>query len=239
MIDSEKVYGLKDPIWFPPLNVIRHYKAHLDPMSADQKISKEFRKADEVFVAAIALLGIQLEGAEPYWMQAVPDSEHSPDVRSGRWVPAPISTRAPNFEMQDVEVVGFFPESGEDIPIFLTRTKLSKQKAYDPRTTILCHIQKNISIPSLQTITKTLQGNNAVCPVIVLGRTHPTRKDYILFQVHPQFKVIAKYNIEEILKNHPDTRVLNLQRGSKPKNESHPEEKHCPFESLGFACPLI
>lgn len=237
--NSEKVYGLKDPVWYAPYNVVYHYGKHLDSLSADQKTTKAFKKADELMVAAIALVGIQLDaGGEPFWMQPVSDSEGSPDVRTGHWLP-PVGTHAPFFEMQDVEVVGFMPKPGEDLASFLSRTKLSKDKAYDARTTILCHMQTGAHIPSLPAITADLQSTGAVCPVIVLGRTHPEHKDYTLFQVHPRFKNIADYNVIDALNAENRSGVLNLRLGSKPSNESRPEEKHCPFESLGFECPLI
>lgn len=237
--DSQKVYGLKDPIWYPAVNVIHHFGTHLNPLPADQKNTKVFKKAGEMLVGAVAIVGIQLDGGEPYWIQAVPDSEESPDVRSGRWLP-PVGEKAPFFEMQDVEIVGFVPQAGEDIASFLARTKLSKEKAYDARTTVLCHTETGVNIPSLPAITEALRGTGAVCPVIVLGRVHPDRQEYLLFQVHPQFKIIAEYNVMEVLKSFPPAKVFNLsRRGSKPGNEDRPDEKHCPFESLGFPCPLI
>ncbi len=236
--NSSKVYGLKDPIWYPPQHVVYHYGMHLDPLPEDQKHTKAFRKADELLVATIALLGIQFDAKEFYWIQPVSDSEDSPDVRTGRFLPQGECI-VPNFEIQDVEVVSFLPQPGEDIASFLSRTKLSKAKAYDDKTVILCHIQKGIRISSLPAITEALRGTGAVCPVIVLGRAHPTRKDYFLFQVHPQFKLVIDYNVDNILKVQPHRSVLHLRRGSKPSNESRPEEKHCPFESIGFDCPLI
>jgi hypothetical protein len=220
------------------LNVIYHYGTHLDILPEEQKKTKLFRKADEMLVTAIALLGIHIDDSKQYWLQPVPDSERTPDVRTG--TPAPfVVGEVPLFETQDVEVVSFMPELGEDIPIFLSRTKLSPDKAYDAKTTVLCHVQTGIHIPSLPAITESLRGTNAVCPVMILGRTHPTDKDYILFQVHPQFKIIAEYNVKEVIEKNPHTGVLNIKKGSKPNNESRPEEKHCPFESLGFDCPLI
>jgi len=232
------VYGINDPIWYPPFHVIYHYGKHLDPLPENQKYSKAFRKAEELLKGAVALLGIQLEAGELYWIQPVPDSEGSPDVRTGRYLPQGAGI-VPNFEMQDVEVVSFLPEPSEDIASFLGRTKLSKEKAYDAQTTILCHIEKGIQVPSLLAITEALRGTGAACSVIVMGRTHPTRKDYVLLQVHPRFKEIVNYNVEEACAQRPRRSVLNLRRGSKPSNEYRPQEKHCPFESMGFDCPVI
>ncbi|MDE1946071.1 MAG: hypothetical protein KGH93_02645 [Patescibacteria group bacterium] len=236
--EKRETYWLEDTIWHTPLNVIYHYSVHLDILPVEQKKTKSFRKADEMLKAAIALLGIHIDDSKQYWLQPVPDSEKTPDVRTG--TPAPlVEGQPPLFETQDVEVVDFIPEPGEDIATFLGRTKLSPGKAYDAKTTILCHIQTEIYTPSLQGITGTLRENSAVCSVLVLGRTHPTRKDYALFQVHPQFKIIAEYNVKEALEKNPQTGTLHMRRGSKPNNKSRPEEKHCPFESLGFECPLI
>lgn len=236
--NAEKAYWLKDPIWYAPLSVMYHYGVHLDSLPAEQKTTRAFKKADELMVGAIALLGIQLDESELYWIQPVSDSEGTPDVRTGRWL-APVGTHAPFWEYQDVELVSFIPQPDEDIASFLSRTKLSPDKAYDAKTVVLCHMQKGAFIPSLPAITEALRGTIAVCPVIVMGRTHPERKDYTLFQVHPQFKVIANYNVEEVLKTQPRRGVLNLRRGSKPLNISRPNDEHCPFESMGFECPLL
>ena len=236
--NSEKTYWLKDPIWYAPPSVIYHYGIHLDPLPPEQKTSTAFKKADELLVAAIALLGIQLDETELYWMQPVSDSEGSPDVRTGRFL-SPQGAHAPHFEYQDVELVAFVPQAGEDVASFLSRTKLSKAKSYDDKTIILCHMQKGASVPSVPAITEALRSTGAVCPVIVMGRTHSGRKDYTLFQVHPQYKEIAAYNLDEILKTQPRRSVLNLRRGSKPSNESRPNDEHCPFESMGFVCPLL
>jgi hypothetical protein len=234
---DSKAYWLKDPIWYAPHSVIYHYGQHLDPLPPENKFTKEFKKADELLVAAHALLGIQIAEGD-HWMQPVADSEGSPDVRTGHFLP-PDGQHAPHWEYQDVEVVSFLPQPNEDLGKFLSRTKLSKAKAYDEKTIILFHIQTGTQINSWEEIATALQNTSAVCPVIGLGRTHPERKDYVLFQLHPQLKVIANYNLNEILKAQSPRSVLNLRRGSKPSNTKRPNEEHCPFESMGFACPLL
>jgi hypothetical protein len=235
--DSEKVYGLKDPIWFAPINVIYHYGAHLDPLPTNQKKSKAFRKADEILVSAIMLLGIQIAESEEYWMQAVSDAEQSPDVRTGKWIPV-ANNRAPDFQMQDIEVVSFVPEKNETLGTFLKRTKLSGQRSYDAKTTILCHMLTGAPTPTKE-IVEELGETGAVCPVLVLGRTHPTEKKYALLQVFPQYKIIAAYDVIQTLNKRTHTGVLNLRRGSKRNIEHRPEEKQCPFHSVGFECPII
>lgn len=235
--NSEKVYGHVDPVWFAPLNVIFHYGAHLERLPIEQKKSKAFRKADEMLASAIMLLGIQVAEMEEYWMQTVSDTEQSPDVRTGKWVSV-TNNRAPDFQMQDVEVVSFVPEKDETLGMFLKRTKLSGQRAYDAKTTILCHMLTGAPTPT-RAIARELRDTGAVCPVMVLGRTHPTEKKYALLQVFPQYKIIAAYDVVELLRKQTHAGVLNLKRGSRPSNEYRPEEKQCPFHSVGFDCPVI
>lgn len=234
---SSKAYWLRDSIWYAPHSVIYHYAAHLDPLPVEQKKSKAFKKADELLIAAHALLGIQINDGD-HWMQAVPDSEESPDIRTARPLPSD-GIHAPHWEYHDVEVVSFMPAPGEDIGTFLTRTKLSKAKAYDDKTIVLLHIQTGTQIKSWEEVAATLKATGAVCPVIALGRTDAVRKDYALFQLHPRLAALANYNLDDILKTQSRRSVLNLKRGSKPSNESRPNEEHCPFESLGFKCPLL
>lgn len=233
-----QISTLKDPVWYAPLNVLWHYHEHMEGLSAEERKTKRFRKAEEFNNAAKMLVGIQLDEGNQYWMQLVPDSEESPDARSGRFLPS-VDGRAPHFTMQDIEVVTYAPVPGEDIASFLLRTKLAKKKAYDELTAILCHIPTATHIPSVQQITRDLQSSGARCPVVVLGRTHATRDDYTLFQVYPGYKEIANYNLQETLLKQGHTGVLNMKRGSKPGNERRDGEEHCPFESLGYDCPLI
>lgn len=237
-IDNEsKVYWLENPIWYAPHSVIYHYAQHLDTLPPEQKSTKAFKKADELLVVAHALLGIQITEGD-HWMQAVADLEESPDVRTGHWLPSD-GQHAPYWEYQDVEVVMFFPEPHENIGKFLSRTKLSKTKAYDEKTIILLHIQAGTKVDSWGDIAIALQNTGAVCPVVGLERIHPERKDYVLFQLHPRLKVMANYNLNDILKVQPPRSVLNLHRGSKPSSIKRPNEEHCPFESMGFVCPLL
>lgn len=238
MSSKIETYWLEDTFWYAPLDVIYHYGVDLDSLPNNQKSSKHFKKADEMLVTAIALLGIQLDDSRKYWLQLVPDSEGSPDVRTG--CPAPlVKGEPPLFETQDIEVVGFMPEPSENIATFLCRTKLSPEKAYDAKTLVLCHMQTGANIPSLPAITEALQVTGAICPVMILGRTHPERRDYSLFQIYPQFKTIADYNVLDVLKTQTHTGALNLNRGTQPRNISQSRGKHCPFESLGFECTQI
>jgi hypothetical protein len=234
-----KQYFLKDPVFYAPLNVLWHYNQHIENLPLHEQKEKRFRKANEFNLAAIALVGIQLDEGNQYWMQLVSDEEQSPDARSGRFLPSE-DERAPHFTTQDIEVVSYMPKPGEDIASFLLRTKLDvKGKSYDEFTTILCHIPGNIHIPSLQQIARELSNSGAKCPVVILGRTHVTQDDYTLFQVYPGYKNIADYNLQKTLLKQGHAGVMNLHRGSKPENERRDEEKHCPFESLGYDCPLI
>ncbi|MBP9827940.1 hypothetical protein KBC55_02180 [Patescibacteria group bacterium] len=233
----EKVYCLEDPRWFAPINVISHYSSHLDSLPREQKKTKAFRKAYELFLGAIMLLGIQEVENDVYWIQPVSDEEQSPDVRTGRQVPV-NNGHAPDFERQDIEVVAFIPKPGENLSEFLQRTKLSGNKSYDSKTTILCHIQTGSPVPKI-TITDELRKTKAVCPVLVLGRTHPTDHQYLLLQVSPNYKIIAQYDAKALLLKQAHQGSLNLRRGSKPDNEHRPNDKHYPFESMGFTCSLI
>jgi|GEM_PF-1569590 len=236
--DTTKTYWLADTIWYAPSNVIVHFGAHLSPLPPEQKKTKEFRKAEEMLASAFSLIGMQHATKERFWIQPVPDTERSPDVRTGH-AGKRIEGQPRLFETQDVEIVGFMPNQYEDIAAFLRRTKLCPDKAYDAKTTILCHLQTGASVPSLPAITDALRGGNAVCPVFILGRTSKDKNDFILFQVHPQFAVIAEYNVEQELLKQKHSGALNLRRGTSDDEHKRPCEQHCPFESLGFECPLL
>lgn len=222
---------MKDPIWYAPLNVIFHFKKHEN--SASFKNHKHFKKAEEAFFVATMLVGIMAIQERNYWMQIVGDDEGSPDIRTGNYK-NPRGTRNNPWTTQEVEVVTFEDHSNESLLEFLKRTKLSQKKAYDPFTTILCRIKKDVHIPPLKTLVAELMKENYQSPIIILGKTSRDQETYKIAPINPQLDLVMEFDLAKELEAKKHTGVLNLKRGSDPIFDSHPQDKHYPFEKIGI-----
>lgn len=222
---------MKDPIWYAPLNVILHFKKN--ESSASFKNHRHFKKAEEAFFVATMLVGIMAIQRKKYWVQIVDDDERSPDIRTGNYK-NPRGTRCNSWTTQEVEVVTFEDHSNESLLEFLKRTKLSQKKAYDPFTTILCRINKDVRIPPLETLVSELRKENCQSPIIILGKTSTDQEMYKIAQIYPQLDLVIEFDLAKELEANKHTGVLNLKRGLDPIFDSHPEDKHYPFEKIGI-----
>lgn len=222
---------MTDSRWYSALNAIMHFRADVESTDA----SKTARKAEELCVAAIALVALQEVEQRQFWIQPVSDKEQSPDVRTITFYDKGDGS-APDGVMQDVEVVSYEFVSGESVPGFLLRTKFAKGKAYDEQTTILLHIKEATKYPGAKEWEEVLGGSHHRSPVMLLGRAHPIEPVYTLIQVYPGYKKILEFNLPDLLKKQGYSGVLNLRRGSKKKNVRYDSEKHCPLEIMGIKC---
>lgn len=223
---------LEDPIWYPPLNVAHYFMMLEGCTNEDDKKQKPFRKAEEMFAVSLMLLGIEKAQNRKYWLQAVGDDAQSPDVRTGTFTP-PTTSAAPMFSTQDVEVVTYDENSTDSLFDFLKRTKLSPSSSYDELTTVLCRIRRGAQLPPLHELHKQLASIGSKVPVMILGKISPDQDLYKIFQVNPAIDLVVEFNLaEELRRQH--TGILKLKPGSKSDNQSFPDEKHYPFEKLGF-----
>lgn len=230
---NEMVF-LNDPIWYSPLNVISHFKRIEKELSISEHTSKKFRKAREAFEVAVMLVGMRLILNREFWLQLVGDELESPDVRTGTFT-LPTKTKADDFSIQDVEVVEYNNHSRETLIDFLKRTKLSNKKSYDPLTTILCYINRNMYCPPLRDLHNDLrkEGIKGInCPIILVGKTLPEKETYKIAQINPSVDLIAEFDLIKELKDKKYKGVLSLLRGTTPKFDYCRNEKHLPFEKI-------
>lgn len=226
---------LADNLWFPPLNVIHHFRE----LERQRKIvpgSKIYRKAAECYIVAISLMGIMKTLNREFWMQLVSDDEGSPDVRTGCYEK---KIRDNDFAVQDVEVVTFDEHTSETNLInFLMNTKLARKKSYDDQTTILCHVHRPILVPPYAELQKALAEKNLAthAPIIIIGKSDPVKETYSMAQIYPTVDLVATFDLVQECLRHPKRRVLRLKRSGKSTIEvmSTPDEKHYPFEKLGL-----
>lgn len=231
---SDSNLSLTNKIWFSPVNVIYHFMK----LESEGKIAhgkKHYRKCCEAFIVAISLVGVIKMLKREFWMQVVDDKEQSPDTRTGCYNK---KTRDNDFAIQDVEVVTYESNSPESLFDFLLRTKLSNKKAYDERTTILCHINRVTQMPSVQELNQQLLAKNLniKSPVIIVGKVDSEKEIYHMAQIYPTVDLETTLDIMIECKARKYNGVLKLNRSAKGTIELiyNPEEKHYPFEILGF-----
>ncbi len=225
---------MTDNLWFPPLNVIHHFR-ELERQGKLVPGSKIYRKAAEGYIVAISLMGVMKILGREFWMQLVSDDEGSPDVRTGCY---DKKIRDNDFSVQDVEVVTFDEHASEDNLIdFLMNTKLARKKSYDDQTTILCHVHRPTWVPPYAELQASLANKHLTtkAPVIVIGRSDPTKEIYKMAQIYPAVDLVTSFDLIEECHKHPKRHILRLRRSGKPTIEvvSNPKEKHYPFEKLG------
>lgn len=224
---------LSDPIWFPPINVVHHFKR----LEREGKLVRgvaPYKKAHEAYAAAISLLGYMKGSQKEAWLQMVDDKEQSPDVRTGYYEKKAHDN---DFSYQDIEVVSFEEHSTGSVLDFLLATKLSGKKAYDDKTTILCHVQKPTYLPPWRSITRSLKELQLKTKpnVIILGRIHPVQEKYVVARVYPEADFAIEFDLaEECKKGSRGTLALTRSAKGLLQFDRHPTEKHYPFEKLGI-----
>ena len=227
---------MKDKRWFSALNVVAHFGTDFAPGLGTPQTRK---KAEEMWAVAVMIAGIQEAVGSEYWMQSVSDTEGSPDVRTTTIVNRPAG-RAPDYAMQDVEVVTYTAaSSSESLPEFLLRTKLSPKKAYDSLTTILIWAKDSAYCPPRTEWDTVLAGVKSSVTVVLVGQSKENEPVYSLIQVHPDRKNVIEFDLNKTLLKQGYTGVITLSRGVKDVTVARPEEEHCPFESIGVDCLLM
>jgi len=234
---DEKIF-MEDPIWFSPINVIHHVHELSIVLNEKQKNSKEFKKVIEANVTALMLMGLMKINGEQYWMQIVDDNEQSPDIRTINY----SSKKDEKFDFmdqEDVEVVEYESHSAGNIPDFPASTKFKKTKGYDSKTHILCHFGEGVvlNIPSEKDLKKQMEVIDSKSPIVVLVEMSKSDSTYKLVQLNPQVRDLVEFKLKEeidrLVKN-GYIGVYVFKKGSRKPVESKPDEKHYPFEKVGY-----
>jgi len=223
---------MTDSLWFPPLNIAAHHEADFRGLTPPKKV-------EEMMAVAIAMTGLQELQQKRYWIQGVPDTERSPDVRT-MFRDEVVDGRAPQAHQQDVEVVDYTPYSTEmNLAEFVAATKLSSRKGYDALTNILVNVQAGTRLPLATEWTATLGPTRKVNKVLVLGLISQSQPFYRLAVVHPVVEGAVDFHAIDLMKRHESGGGMRFVRGTKARDWKTPNEKHCPFEKFGVKCNLI
>ena len=221
-----------DSIWYPALNVAAHYELDFAKI-------KPPKKAEEMMAVAMAIAGMQELHRKPYWIQGIPDTEQSPDVRT-MCCDSSVGGAAPQCYQQDVEIVSYTEYSAnETLASFVAKTKLAKDSAYDELTTILVNVQASVRLPSSKEWTDVLGATEKKNPVLVLGRINPDRHEYRLVVVHPVVEGAIDYHAPTLLRKQGYAKVAKWVRGTKANQVEIDDERHCPFEKFSVRCEVL
>lgn len=213
-------------IWFSPKIVLARYAKKEKELGKAIKKHPDYKQIREARSVAIMLLGMIKKQEVPYWIQMVNPKERTPDIRTMRLLERP--GKSDWMEVQDVEVVTLNKFTDEAIDVFLKRTKLSIKKAYPAKTTVLCHIDRNIKTKPWREIHSSLERIKTKNDTFLLGRVDPERQIYQLARIHPSLDMLTTYDaVEEAIK-FPGRDRRRFIKGSKKASFWEPEN-HEPF----------
>lgn len=220
-----------DKIWYRPKNVIAHFQA-------DFSSGTPPKKAQELMAVTVAAIAMEIIDKVRYLVQAVDDSEESPDVRLLFSVPSE-GGKAPECYQLDIEVVTYTTHSAsQSLSDFVKSTKFAPTKGYDECTMVLVNIEHGTKIPQPMDWEASLKSTGRRNRVLVLGRLDATKPIHRLASVYPEFEGGIDFNAADLLSKQDDG-VVRWTLGAKAATVYESTEKHCPFEKLGVKCTLI
>jgi len=215
--------------WFaPPYVIVKANEALQRASTLSSAKRNELEKAaKEARAAAIFLVGLTDLTGNPFRMQLVDPKDGAPDIRS---MVLTESTRSqPDMEYQDLEVVTLDHHSDEALDEFILRTKLSKKKAYQPDTMVLCFIDKTISgARPWKYVADALAHSDKDLSVYVAGRVEPVDLVYAMARVFPNFDSVRKFNLEDASRAQRMTGTEFLERGRRRTSPRLPRGDHPP-----------
>ncbi len=224
----------KPLVVFSPLNVIDHFH-RLEATFLKSGIRSgvkydAFRKAQEASFVAEALAGRRSADGEDYWLRIVDDKDQSPDIKTYSWQK---SGKVPDHMWEHyVEVTEYEHHSSEPLVEFLQKRKLHKYRD-DSQLIILCRVSRPTSLPPLTDIKRDLVQKKAVNPILICGIISTPEEPKIMFrliQIEPDANAVPESHDFDL-----KAELLNMKyAGVLVLNDPTSENKHYPFEVLGF-----
>lgn len=231
--DAIASYNTLRDSWYSPIHVIRGFH-FLGQRYGDNINKSEFKKAKEMFVASVALLGAYEFSPENKYFLQLNKQSATPDVMAG------MQTEQKGagilLELMQMEITEFeehFPV--DDIIEFLKMTKLSSKKRYGDKTAIVCMVNRKLPFNN-KLISEKIKILNPSSTVYIVGRVHgeaPTK--FVIFSPFPNLTKPVKYDIAETAnKYHIPPRVkFHISNANKIQYEqfnSDPENVYTMFD---------
>lgn len=199
-LDHSATYDVQKSPWYSPIRVIEGFRL-LGHEYGDNISKGDFKKAREMFVSAVALLGAYELSEENIYFLQINNQSESPDVMAAK------QTERPNgpilLELAQMEVVEFeehFPSN--DLIDFLKKTKLSPKKVYGDKTLIVCMVNRFLPLNHID-IGERIKSLNPKSSIYIIGRSQgddPAK--FVIFSPYPKLTKPIKYDVYESSKKY-------------------------------------
>lgn len=203
-------YNAQEKHWVSPRLVLLFYD-DLVKKYRDQILESKYKKAHEAKSVALSVLAHHKNNKNKYLMQVPKEVNESPDIVTMFLDKPKENERGIQLRLHDIEVIEYKTEETQELSDFLIEKKLDptkSKKAYDDKTTILCHVRKAtvIYFEKIHTDIKKLSPKAHVEILTKIGSG-----EYNLTQVWPS-KGSQNFNVLEEAKNYPkpDSLLLGL-----------------------------
>lgn len=197
--------------WYSPKKVIQSF-IWLAQNYGDNIHHHLFKKAREMHIAAITLLGAyKLSSDNKYFLQLNKQSD-TPDVIATALmeVPGELITLVHN----QMELVEFEDHhSGFDVYEFLKQKKLSSNKKYDKHTMIICLINKIIQL-NTDDLVKKLNELKPEHSIYIVGRADESDSDkFVIFSPYPDKFDPITFGVSETANSYELPESVMMVRG--------------------------
>ncbi len=201
--------------WYSPKKILDEFE-DLREQYPEKIYDSVFKKAREMFVGAVALLGAyELSSDNKYFMQLNTQST-SPDIIAIN--PTERGKAGVLMEVNQLEITEFENHFlSDDLVTFLRTTKISPKRDYGEHVIIICVVNREILIDSKK-INQQLKILKPKSTIYILGRSIDAKTgDFTIFSVWPTLTKILNYNVNLTASKYFLPSRVNLDRGFTEK----------------------
>lgn len=187
--------------WYSPHIIVDYFELLRSQYGGAVQNDFLFKKAREMFSAAIALFGAyELAPENKYYLQ-INNQGTSPDVMTAKRMKLPDGTVL--LEMIQIEVVEMEEHAKtDDVVDFLLNTKLSPKKGYSNKMMIVCFINRVVPIRHKK-IHERLKHVSPKSTIYICGRPlNAPMGTFVIFSPYPMLTKPVTYNINETAKKY-------------------------------------
>lgn len=191
---SQINYDVQKDSWYSPIEVINHFEK-LRSVYKSAVYDNVFKKAHEMFVGAVSLLGAyELSPENKYFMQ-INRQAGSPDVMAAKQIEN--GGKGILLELNQMEITEFEDHfKSDDIVEFLKSTKILPKRDYGEDFLIICAVNKNVPI-DYRKIHEMLLKLQPKSTIYIIGR--PVGVEFGNFSIFCPFPILTKpikFNID-------------------------------------------
>lgn len=198
---NESDYNPQQDPWYSPNTVVDYFELLRRQYGKAVETDVVFKKAREMFSAAVALFGAyELSSENQYYLQANRQSS-SPDIMAG--TRTKMSDGSILLAMQQIEIVEMESHANtDDVVQFLQNTKLSPRKGYSDKMMIICFINRIVPIRRKE-IYEHLKLIQPKSTIYICGKPiDAPLGTFMMFSPYPALTKPLTYNINETAKKY-------------------------------------